>query len=90
MESHPQNPEFRNNPENFRPWLCCTVPSGSKLFGMVIKRQQKFQLAIYEIVKFWQLKLLFTCSHFKSFNVNEFLQKKIKFPKYFSYKSSFR
>ena len=20
MESHPQNPEFRNNPENFHPW----------------------------------------------------------------------
>ena len=22
MESQPQNPEFRNNPENFRPWVC--------------------------------------------------------------------
>ena len=21
MESQPQNPEFRNNPENFHPWL---------------------------------------------------------------------
>ena len=21
MESHPQNPEFRNNPENFHPWI---------------------------------------------------------------------
>ena len=21
MESHPQNPEFRNNPENFHPWV---------------------------------------------------------------------
>ena len=22
MESQSQNPEFRNNPENFHPWLC--------------------------------------------------------------------
>ena len=22
MESQPQNPEFRNNPENFHPWYC--------------------------------------------------------------------
>ena len=22
MESHPQNPEFRNNPENFHPYTC--------------------------------------------------------------------
>ena len=22
MESHPQNPEFRNNPENFHPCIC--------------------------------------------------------------------
>ena len=22
MESQPQNPEFRDNPENFHPWLC--------------------------------------------------------------------
>ena len=21
MESQPQNPEFRNNPENFHPWI---------------------------------------------------------------------
>ena len=21
MESHPQNPELRNNPENFHPWI---------------------------------------------------------------------
>ena len=21
MESQPQNPEFRNNPENFHPWM---------------------------------------------------------------------
>ena len=26
MESRPQNPEFRNNPENFHP---CTVPPAS-------------------------------------------------------------
>ena len=23
MESQPQNPEFRNNPENFHPWIAC-------------------------------------------------------------------
>ena len=23
MESQPQNPEFRNNPENFHPCVCC-------------------------------------------------------------------
>ena len=23
MESQPQNPEFRNNPENFHPCFCC-------------------------------------------------------------------
>ena len=23
MESQPQNSEFRNNPENFHPWLSC-------------------------------------------------------------------
>ena len=28
MESQPQNPEFRNNPENFRP---CTDASGIAL-----------------------------------------------------------
>ena len=22
MESQPQNPEFRNDPENFHPWRC--------------------------------------------------------------------
>ena len=26
MESQPQNPEFRNNPENFRPCKCWDVP----------------------------------------------------------------
>ena len=25
MESQPQNPEFRNNPENFHPCLCVCV-----------------------------------------------------------------
>ena len=29
MESHPQNPEFRNNPENFHP-CSCTI-----LFGVM-------------------------------------------------------
>ena len=24
MESQPQNPEFRNKPENFHPCVCCT------------------------------------------------------------------
>ena len=28
MESQPQNPEFRNNPENFHPCMC-EVCSGS-------------------------------------------------------------
>ena len=23
MESQPQNPEFRNSPENFHPWISC-------------------------------------------------------------------
>ena len=26
MESQPQNPEFRNNPENFHPCTCQLVP----------------------------------------------------------------
>ena len=25
VESHPQNPEFRNNPENFYPWIKCSA-----------------------------------------------------------------
>ena len=25
MESQPQNPEFRNNPENFHTWYCKTL-----------------------------------------------------------------
>ena len=25
MESQPQNPEFRKNPENFHPWPCPTT-----------------------------------------------------------------
>ena len=25
MESQPQNPEFRNKPENFHPWICCII-----------------------------------------------------------------
>ena len=31
MESQPQNPEFRINPENFHPWTC----SGIQLTGIV-------------------------------------------------------
>ena len=27
MESQPQNPEFRNNPENFHPWVCYLIYS---------------------------------------------------------------
>ena len=27
MESHPQNPEFRNNPENFRPCIGLVIES---------------------------------------------------------------
>ena len=32
MESQPQNPEFRNNPENFHPWYNIEIPhlSGMK------------------------------------------------------------
>ena len=30
MESHPQNPEFRNNPENFHP-CNCKISAGSSL-----------------------------------------------------------
>ena len=26
MESHPQNPEFRNNPENFHPYNITETP----------------------------------------------------------------
>ena len=25
MESQPQNPEFRINPENFHPWICSGI-----------------------------------------------------------------
>ena len=25
MESQPQNPEFRNNPENFHPWISTKI-----------------------------------------------------------------
>ena len=31
MESQPQNPEFRNNPENFHP--CITVKIGPEYFN---------------------------------------------------------
>ena len=30
MESHPQNPEFRNNPENFHPCINITNPELQK------------------------------------------------------------
>ena len=31
MESQPQNPEFRNNPENFHPCLCVACFCGVSL-----------------------------------------------------------
>ena len=36
MESRPQNPEFRNNPENFHPCVCtfgCAIPKASNSSG---------------------------------------------------------
>ena len=36
MESQPQNPEFRNNPENFHPWVI-------KLFSYSTQLSIKFQ-----------------------------------------------
>ena len=35
MESQPQNPEFRNNPENFHPWHCHMGPVKEKIFFRV-------------------------------------------------------
>ena len=37
MESQPQNPEFRNNPENIHPchWMDCVVSLSKKLFPML-------------------------------------------------------
>ena len=35
MESHPQNPEFRINPENFHPCTCDTIClQNSQLYGV--------------------------------------------------------
>ena len=31
MESQPQNPEFRNNPENFHPCICLSI----RVVGMI-------------------------------------------------------
>ena len=36
MESQPQNPEFRNNPENFHP--CNTIFNGASL-GIILFKQ---------------------------------------------------
>ena len=37
MESRPQNPEFRNNPENFHPWnLPPTVSRCLYSTGMIV------------------------------------------------------
>ena len=44
MESQPQNPEFRINPENFH-----SCRSGSQLFAKVISRWQKSRLAWKEV-----------------------------------------
>ena len=30
MESQPQNPELRNNPENFHPWHCIPLKCATK------------------------------------------------------------
>ena len=36
MESHPQNPEFRNNPENFHPCESDEVPNEIVLSGVLV------------------------------------------------------
>ena len=41
MESHPQNPEFRNNPENFHPCILLIWRSGYKKNRGKSKRQKR-------------------------------------------------
>ena len=36
MESQPQNPEFRNNPENFYPWKFCKGFIGKGTFSYIL------------------------------------------------------
>ena len=36
MESQPQNPKFRNNPESFHPYSCQTVVGLNHVYGTVL------------------------------------------------------
>ena len=41
MESQPQNPEFRNNPENFHPWsVFCRIYNRKSLFTTLLTGHQ--------------------------------------------------
>ena len=42
MESQPQNPKFRNNPENFHPWAHCIKPDRRIQYNAI---QYKISLA---------------------------------------------
>ena len=39
MESQPQNPEFRNIPENFQPCICCILKLLLSLCSNFIRQQ---------------------------------------------------
>ena len=39
MESQPQNPEFRNDPENFHPCKCDLMFSAASRLLVLLKRQ---------------------------------------------------
>ena len=43
MESQPQNPEFRNNPENFHPLYCAFLSSSNKYNAILGKKKCKHE-----------------------------------------------
>ena len=55
MESQPQNPEFRNNPENFHP---CILPSSNAIDKNLSTPKRSFLPAYFEIfIKKYRCKI---------------------------------
>ena len=46
MESQPQNPDFRNNPENFHPCIFDIGPDNGNIFSVNLKQNSYHQFNI--------------------------------------------
>ena len=62
MESQPQNPEFRNNPENFHPWTSNKMlPMRISIIFFQIQATRKGHLQL----KYQEYQLVSTCNHLR-------------------------